>query len=82
MQSRCLSLGDLVGVWLERGSNFGGSELLDLLGSTTDKCTGVEEGVQLGDDGVEECCTADTLKQVVVFALLLHVVGCLVGEDT
>lgn len=62
MQSRGLRLGDLVGVWLERGGNFGGSELLDLLGSTTDESTGVEKGIQFGDDRVEECSTADTLK--------------------
>lgn len=81
MQSGGLGLGDLCGIRLESGGNFGRGELLDLLGGTADEGAGVEEGVQLGDDGVEECGAADTVEKVVVLALLLDVVGGLVGEN-
>lgn len=70
------------GVRLEGGGNLGGGELLDLLGSTADEGAGVEKGVELGDDRVEESGTADTVKEVVVLALPLDVVGSLVREDT
>lgn len=82
MQSRGFGLSDLRGVGLESSSNLGGGELLNLLGSTSDESTGIEKGVQLGDDGVEESGAADTVKQVVVLTLLLNVVGSLVREDT
>lgn len=82
MQSRGLALGNVRGVGLDGGSDLGGGELLDLLGRTTDEGGGVEEGVQLGENGVEECGAADALEQVVVLAELLDVVGSLVGEDT
>lgn len=82
MQSRGFGLGDLRGVGLESSSNLGGGELLNLLGGTSDESTGIEKGVQLGDDGVEEGGAADTVKQVVVLTLLLNVVGSLVREDT
>lgn len=69
------------GVGLDGGGDLGGGELLNLLGSTANEGRGVEEIVQLGENGVEECGAADALEQVVVLAVLLDVVGSLVGED-
>lgn len=69
-------------VRLQRGSHLSRGELLHLLRGTADKSTGVEQAVQLREDGVEEGGAADALEQVVVLALLLDVVGGLVGEDT
>lgn len=81
MQRRGLTLSNVRGIGLDGGSDLGGGELLDLLGGTADKGGGIEEAVQLGEDGVEECGAADALEQIVVFAVLLDVVGGLVGED-
>jgi hypothetical protein len=81
VQSRGLALGNVRGVGLDGGSDLGGGELLDLLGSTADESRGVQEVVQLGENGVEEGGAADALEQVVVLAVLLDVVGGLVGED-
>jgi hypothetical protein len=81
VQGRCLALRNVLGVRLEGSSHLGGSELLDLLGSTADESAGVKEAVELGENGLEEGSAADTLDQVVVLTLLLNVVGSLVGED-
>lgn len=70
------------GVGLDGGGDLGGGELLNLLGGTADESRGVQEGFQLGENGVEEGGAADALEQVVVLAELLDVVGGLVGEDT
>jgi hypothetical protein len=45
VQSRGLGLGDLCGVRLESGGDFGRGELLDVLGGAADEGAGVEEGV-------------------------------------
>lgn len=82
MESRGLRICDLRGVRLEGGNHFSRSELLHLLRGAADKGTGVEEAVQFRDDRVEEGGAANALEQVVVLALLLDVVGGLVGEDT
>jgi hypothetical protein len=82
VQSRGLTLGNNSSVGLDGGSHLGSGELLNLLGSTANEGAGVEEGLELGDDGVEEGSAADTLDEVVVLTLLLDVVGSLVGEDT
>jgi hypothetical protein len=82
VQGRGLALGNDVSVGLDGSGNFGRGELLHLLGSAADEGAGIQEGIQLGDDGVEEGGAADALDQVVVLALLLDVVGGLVGEDT
>lgn len=82
MQSRGLALGNVLRVGLDGGGNLGGGELLDLLRGTADESAGVQEGVELRNDGLEEGGAADTLDQVIVLALLLDVVGSLVGEDT
>jgi hypothetical protein len=82
VQGRGLALGDELCVRLDGGGNLGGGELLDLLRGTADESAGVKEGVELGNDGLEEGSAANTLDQVVVLALLLDVVGGLVGEDT
>lgn len=82
VQGRRLTLGNGARVGLDGGSHLGAGELLDLLRSSADKSAGIQEGVQLRDDGVEEGGAADTLDQVVVLTLLLDVVGGLVGEDT
>jgi hypothetical protein len=82
VQSRGLALGNDSGVGLDGGSHLGSGELLNLLGSTANKGAGVEEGLELGNDGVEEGGAADTLDEVVVLTLLLDVVGSLVGENT
>lgn len=81
MQSRGLALGNVRSVGLDGGGDLGGGELLDLLGGTANEGRGVEEVIQLGKDGVEESGAADALEQVVVLAVLLDVVGSLVGED-
>jgi hypothetical protein len=82
MQSRSFALGNDSGVGLDGSSHLGSGELLNLLGSTANKGAGVEKGLELGNDGVEEGGAADTLDEVVVLTLLLDVVGSLVGEDT
>lgn len=82
VKSRGLALGNVRGVGLDGGSDLGGGELLDLLGGTADESRGVQEVVQLGENGVEEGGAADAVEQVVVLAVLLDVVGGLVGEDT
>jgi hypothetical protein len=81
VQSRSLALGNVRGVGLDGGCDLGGGELLDLLGGTADEGGGVQEVVQLGENGVEEGGAADAVEQVVVLAVLLDVVGGLVGED-
>lgn len=68
-------------IWLDSGRNLGSGELLNLLGRTADKGRGIEESVQLGEDGVEEGGAADAVEQVVVLAVLLDIVGGLVGKD-
>lgn len=82
VQGSGLSLGNARSVRLERGSNLGSRELLNLLRGAANEGTGVEKGLQLGDNGLEEGGAADALEQVVVLALLLDIVGGLVGEDT
>lgn len=82
VQSRGLALGNGAGVGLEGSGHLGAGELLDLLRSTADEGAGIEKGVQLRDNGVEEGGAADALDQVVVLTLLLDVVGSLVGENT
>lgn len=82
VQGRGLALGNGAGVGLDGSGHLGAGELLDLLRSTADEGAGIEKGVQLRDDGVEEGGAADALDQVVVLTLLLDVVGSLVGEDT
>lgn len=82
VQGRCLTLSNGGSVGLDGSGHFSGSELLDLLGSAANESAGVQESVQLGDDGLEEGGAADTLNQVVVLALLLDIVGSLVGENT
>jgi hypothetical protein len=81
VQGRGLAFGNVLGVRLDGGGHLGGGEFLDLLGGTADESAGVEEGVELRNNGLEEGGAADTLDQVVVLALLLDVVGSLVGED-
>lgn len=81
MQGRGLPLGNVRSVRLESGSHLGRGELLHLLRGAADESAGVEQAVQLGQNGVEEGGAADALEQVVVLALLLDVVGGLVGED-
>lgn len=82
MQGRSLALGNELRVGLDSGDHLGAGELLDLLRGTADEGAGVQESVQLGDDGVEEGGATDALDQIVVLALLLDVVGGLVGENT
>lgn len=81
VQGSGLGLGNVRSIRLESGSDLGSGELLHLLRGPTNKGTGVEEALKLGDDGVEEGGAADTVEQVVVLALLLDVVGGLVGEN-
>ncbi len=81
MQRRGLALGNVLGIRLDSGRNLGSGELLNLLGRTADEGRGIEEGVQLGEDGVEEGRAADAVEQVVVLAVLLDVVGGLVRKD-
>ena len=69
-------------VRLQRLLNLGGGELLHLLGSAADEGAGVQEAVELIQDRGEEGGAADAVQEVVVLALLLDVVGGLVGEDT
>lgn len=82
MQGRGLALSNGGSVGLDGGGHLGGGELLDLLGSAANEGASVQKSVELGDDGLEEGGAADTLNQIVVLALLLHVVGSLVGENT
>ena len=58
------------------------AELLDLLGGTAGEGGRVEEGVELGEDGLEEGSGADALDEVVVLALELDGGRGLVREDT
>lgn len=81
VQGSGLRLGNVRGVRLKGGSHLRAGEPFHLLWGATDKGTGVEEALQLGEDRVEEGGAADTLEQVIVLALLLDVVGGLVGED-
>lgn len=82
MQVRCLTCKNVLGVGLEGGGNFSGGKFLDLLRGAADKSGGVQKGIQLGNDGLEESSAADTLDQIVVLALLLNIVGGLVRENT
>ena len=77
-----LGLGQVRLVRLQRLLNLGGGELLHLLGSAADEGAGVQEAVELIQDRGEEGGAADAVQEVVVLALLLDVVGGLVGEDT
>lgn len=81
MQSRGLPLGNVRSVRLEGGSHLGRGELLHLLWGAADESAGIEQAVQLGENGVEEGGAADSLEQVVILALLLDVVGGLVREN-
>jgi hypothetical protein len=82
VQRSSFRLGKILLIRLDSSNDLSGSKLLHLLRRTANEGTGVEQSVQLRQDGTEECGAADTLDQVVVFALLLDVVGGLVGEDT
>lgn len=82
MQRSSFRLGKILLIRLDSSHDLSGSKLLHLLWRTTNEGTGVEQCVQLRQDGTEECGAADPLDQVVVFTLLLDVVGGLVGEDT
>lgn len=62
MQRRGLALGDVLGIRPDSRRNLGGGELLNLLGRTADEGRGVEEGVQLGEDGVEEGGATDAVE--------------------
>lgn len=82
MQGRSLRLGQGGLVRLECVLHLGRDELLDLLRSTASEGARVEEGVQFTQDGGKELGATDALQEVVVLAVLLDVVGGLVGEDT
>ena len=61
---------------------LGAAEFLDLLGSTANEGGGVEQSVELRDNGLEELRLTNTLDEVVVLAFQLDGSGSLVGEDT
>lgn len=66
----------------QRSLNLRLHKLLNLLRRTTDKCARLQQGIEVGDDGLEKGRAADALDQVVGFALLFDVVWCLVREDS
>ena len=82
MQVRSLALGELRCVRLERSGHLRRGELLDLLRRATDEGLRIQQTVQLGQNGVEESGAADALEEVVVLAMLLDIVGGLVGKHT
>jgi len=69
-------------VLLKSDLDLGGDELLNDFRRATDEVAGVGEGVDLGEDGLEERPDLDALDQVVVFAFLLDDGAGLVGEHT
>lgn len=73
---------ELALVLLESGLHLGGDELLDNLGAAADEAAGVGEGVDVGEDGLEERPDLDALDQVVVLAFLLDDGAGLVRENT
>lgn len=81
MESRSFGGSEVRCVRLESLLDFGRSKLLNLLRGTTHKGAGVEKGVELAEDGAEECSAADAVEKVVVLAVLLDVVGGLVRKD-
>lgn len=82
VQGRGLRLGQDGFVRLKRVLHFSRDELLDLLRSTAGKGARVEEGIQFAQDGAKEFSATNALQQVVVLAVLLDIVGCLVGKNT
>ena len=81
MERRRLRLGDMGLIKLQGLLDLRRDELLNLLRGTAHKGARVEEGFELTQDGAEELGAADALEQVVVLAVLLDIVGGLVGED-
>lgn len=81
MKSRRLRLGEMGLIRLKNLLDLCRDEFLNLLRGAADEGARVEEGFELAQDGAEELGAADALEQVVVLAVLLDVVGGLVGED-
>ena len=69
-------------VGLESGLDPLGDKAVDLLGGTADEGLGVEERVELGDNGGKVRLGLDALDEVVLAALLLDNSTGLVREDT
>jgi hypothetical protein len=67
-------------VLLKSSLDLGVDELLDDLGAATDEVARVGEGVDVGQDRLEERPDLDALDQVVVLAFLLDHGAGLVGE--
>ena len=81
MERRRLRLGDMGLIKLQGLLDLRRDELLNLLRGAAHEGARVEEAFELTQDGAEELGAADALEQVVVLAVLLDIVGGLVGED-